>query len=562
MPNMKPTYKELENEISMLRKGIFKNKDVLDALPVGVVVYYENGEVYQYNKHFTKLFGYEHSDVPKVDDWFLLAYPDEEYRNNVSEQWFKRIEDYKKTGKFIPIEALVKCKDGTYKDIEFRFEAIGDIYLTTFVDFSKQKEIELQSKENEEKYRTLFHNANDAIFIMDQDVFIDCNQETLEMFECTKEQIIGSAPYDFSPLSQPDGLASKEKAKKLIKSALKKEIKVFEWMHCTYNKRLFYAEVSLNAVELKGKTYVQAIVRDINERKIAEIELEKYKNRLEERVIERTDELQTANEKLKLANNELKQFNRLIIKQKEELKDALDKLKNTQTQLVQSEKMASLGLLTSGVSHEINNPLNYIQAGIYSLNNLIDPETANFEQLELVLKHMQEGVNRVSKIVRGLNNFSRLSQNRTDLCDIHKILDNSILVFRRELMGHCEVEKNYVSKKVMISANKGELHHVFTNILQNAIHAIEEKGKIYLKTKITGNGYRVQITIKDNGKGIKKENMSKIYDPFFTTKEPGKGTGLGLSIAFRIIKEHKGTIKYSSELDKGTKALITLPINQ
>ncbi|NJO91808.1 MAG: PAS domain S-box protein [Chloroflexia bacterium] len=430
------------------------------------------------------------------------------------------------------------------------------------INISELKNAEEALKNSEEKYRKLYENANDSIFIMDDDVFIDCNEETLEMFDCKREEIIGSTPYNFSPLFQPDGSPSKEKALKLINSALNKEIKVFEWLHSTIKNRLFYAEVSLNSINLKGKRYLQAIVRDINERKIAEIELEKYKTRLEELVKKRTEELQTANVELKITNEKLQEVNKQITHQKEELARTLEELKTAQIQLIQSEKMASLGLLTSGVSHEINNPLNYIQAGIYGLENILKDVTFDQDSFRLVLSHMQEGVNRVSKIVRSLNSFSKINKNKKDFCKIHKILNNCLLMLEHEFTEKCEIEKEYCEKEIRITAEEGELHHVFTNILQNSIQAIEHKGKITIKTNITGNGNLVQITFVDTGKGISKENLSKIYDPFFTTKEPGKGTGLGLSIALRIIKEHKGTIKYSSEIDKGTKVLITLPINQ
>ncbi len=707
MDNRKPTYQELQDELDALKKSyqqdilektkeiealksnVFKSEHALDTLPVGVVVYDKEGSVYHYNKYFQYLFGYTIEDVPNVGGWFLVAYPDKKYRDEVKKLWFSSIEEYEQTGKFTPVEARVKCKDGSYKDIEFGFEAIGETYLTTFVNLTKRKEIEkahLQAveftedlinslpgifymfrlssddaklikwninhekqlgytaeelleksvfdffenedrdfisnsihhlfekeeldneaelvyadgskhpyyfkakshtiegnqfffgiginvseqknaeqalKESEEKYRKLYQSANDAIFLMDEDVIIDCNEETLEMFEAEKDKIIGTTPYKLSPLFQPDGVPSKEKAKKLIDIAINKEVKAFEWLHHTIkNNRLFYAEVSLSVLNLKGKRYLQAIVRDINERKIAELELEKYKNRLEELVKNRTDELEAANEELQSTNEELQFVNERITKQKEVLANTLDELKSTQAQLIESEKMASLGLLTSGVSHEINNPLNYIQAGIYSLENILNEENIDQNSFQLVLNHMQEGVNRVSKIVKSLNSYSKISGNKKDYCKIHKILNNCLLMLEHEFIGKCEIEKHYIEKEIGIIANEGELHHVFTNILQNAIQAIEHKGNITIKTNITGNGNLAQIKIMDTGKGISKENLPKIYDPFFTTKEPGKGTGLGLSIAFRIIKEHKGTIKYSSEIDKGTKVLITLPINQ
>lgn len=683
-----PVLKNMEAKIKKLRLLIDQSQQAIDSMPVGIVIYNSKGKVKKYNKQFTQLFGYKQKDVPTIEDWFSRAYPDTKYRKELGKKWYAAVEQYHQTKTFKPIEGIVRCKDGSYKEIEFSFEAFEDTYLTTFIDLternkalkrlakaeefsesilnsiptiffmyeiseegarlikwnknyqtllghkpekligaepflcfdkienervkyiyeqiiskkefdfeaylkygdgtsrpyyfktstfkesnqqfffgigmdmSKQKKAEDELKISEKKYRLLFENANDAIFLMDGEIFIDCNEQTLKIFECKRGEIIGKPPYVFSPEFQPDGSSSKDKAIELINKSLKKKIDTFEWQHQTLAGKLFYAEVSLNSIQLNNKTYIQAIVRNTNERKIAELELQEYKNNLEKLVKKRAEALISANENLRAANEELSLVNEQIEIQKKQLSSTLDNLKETQAQLVQSEKMASIGVLTAGVAHEINNPLNYIQAGIYGLEHFFDKlkDKEDREILHKILNDMQIGIDRVAGIVTGLNSFSRTGFSIKEPCKVHQVINNCILLLEYKLREKCTLVTEFFDEDFSIVADEGKLHHVFTNIILNAINAIENEGVIKIKTTLNKKQDRIKILIEDNGKGISEENLEKIYDPFFTTNAPGKGPGLGLSIVFRIIEEHKGTILYTSEVNKGTKVHIRLPI--
>ncbi len=295
-----------------------------------------------------------------------------------------------------------------------------------------------------------------------------------------------------------------------------------------------------------------AVVRDINDKKEDALQLEMYRNHLKELVAQKTKELEQSNEELHSTNDNLAQ-------QKEELITILNKLQKTQEQLVQSEKMASLGILASGVAHEINNPLNFIQGGLFGLENYFDEELENHkENVKPLLNAISVGVERASGIVTSLNHYSRTDNAKTEDCNIHEIIDDSLFMLHNKIKTKIEIQKEYTKAKFTLLGNKGQLHQVMLNLLLNSVQAITKKGNISIHTEVNNN--ELKVTVIDTGGGISKENISKIFDPFFTTKEAGEGTGLGMSISLKIIEDHSGKIEYKSEIKKGTEAIITLPI--
>jgi signal transduction histidine kinase len=253
--------------------------------------------------------------------------------------------------------------------------------------------------------------------------------------------------------------------------------------------------------------------------------------------------------------------------QHEELKSALNKLRLTQEHLIETEKMASIGILTAGLAHEINNPLNFIKTGLYSFKKTLDsPEHFKSEEKLLVtqkkiIEDIDIGVTRITKIIKSLNHFNRLNIEENEICHLKVIIDNCLEVLYFEIKNRCEINLNFKDEEIKIIGNIGKLHHAFLNILNNSLQAIQDKGFINISTWLSDKKDIVYMEIVDNGVGISDENLIRIFDPFFTTKEPGKGTGLGLSIVYEIINEHKGSIYVSSEVNKGTNVRIELPVN-
>lgn len=300
------------------------------------------------------------------------------------------------------------------------------------------------------------------------------------------------------------------------------------------------------------------ITKHLNRLRSIEKELENHKNHLQDLVREKTKDLDEAIIKLSKINNELQEKNELINKQNDDLYKALLELKETNAKLQQSDKMASIGILTAGIAHDINNPLNYILGGTVGLENYFEETGKMDDKTVFFLDTVKSGIDRVSSIVSGLNQMSRNKDTYEENCDIHNIINNCLLIINDQIKGKIELVKNFCPDKPIVLGNVGQLHQVFTNVLVNAAQAIAKNGKIFVATQIE-KGY-IKIEIEDTGCGIEAEKLTKVMDPFYTTKEPGVGTGLGLSITAGIVHKHKGNITIKSEVDKGTTVEISLPL--
>lgn len=249
-------------------------------------------------------------------------------------------------------------------------------------------------------------------------------------------------------------------------------------------------------------------------------------------------------------------------------------------QLLQSEKMASIGQLAAGVAHEINNPIGFVSSNLGTLGNYISDllslaETARTcaegkalaDKIDLdflssdipaLLAESKEGLHRVMKIVQDLKDFSRVGEIHWQIADLHEGLDSTLNIAANEIKYKCTVTKHY-GEIPPIYCLPSQLNQVFMNLVVNAAQAIETQGEITIRTECVGSE-AIRISISDTGGGIAPEHINHLFEPFFTTKPIGKGTGLGLSLAWGIIVRHHGRIEVTSELGKGTTFVITLPI--
>jgi two-component system NtrC family sensor kinase len=304
---------------------------------------------------------------------------------------------------------------------------------------------------------------------------------------------------------------------------------------------------------------------------------------LENQIRRRTEELETA-----LRDNE--RINRDLTREREEQRILIKKLEEAHNQLLQSEKLASIGQLAAGVAHEINNPIGFVNSNLGTLKNytaqmfaLLDeyavaegklpPETVarlatakqtadlDFvrDDMTSLIAESMDGAARVRRIVQDLRDFSRPGDSEWKRVDLHTCIDSTLNVVWNEIKFKAEVVRDF-GELPAVECLPFQLNQVFLNLLVNAAQAITERGTITLRT--ASDGDQVSVSVTDTGSGMPPEVRDRIFDPFFTTKPVGQGTGLGLSVAYGIIEKHGGRIDVDTAPGKGTTFTVRLPVNR
>jgi PAS domain S-box-containing protein len=366
-------------------------------------------------------------------------------------------------------------------------------------------------RENEKRYHTLFESASDPILLLKEDLIVDCNLKALEFFGCGKTQMIGKSPGFFSPESQPDGEPSILKFRKMMETSLAKDVFLLEWLYLKNDNTVFETEMNLARIDLPSGNHIQAIIRDITERKQSE-----------------TDRLKAQ-------------------------KIAADQ-----------EKFALIGRIAGKMAHDFNNILGVIM-GNAELSLMDCPHDKTRKTLELIFEQTRRGKNMTKNLVA----FAKDQEPKQEFFSINDKIDLVLNLMRKDLEGiEVLTEKGLDMPELL--ADPGMIEHALINLIQNSIHALSltEAPRITLRTYSRENS--VCFEIEDNGCGIPQESLDSIYEPSFTLKgskdisgsyKAGiKGTGYGMSNIKKYIEQHKGNIAVESKPGAGTQFTVSLPV--
>jgi len=309
---------------------------------------------------------------------------------------------------------------------------------------------------------------------------------------------------------------------------------------------------------LENRSLIEAFIGQASvalQRRRVEEELKKYRKHLEELVEERTTNLKAANERLKREITERKKAEKESFKAKDKAVSALRDLRDVQEKMLLREKMAALGELSAGVAHEVNNPLNIVSGYVQMLLMDENVDTEVKKTSEIIIEQIERAENITDKLLR----FSKQTKPEIKRINVNEAIEYVLVLLQHQLnLNDIKVVRPRSSEPIFLYADLSQLQQAFHNLIVNASQAMPEGGKLTIRTKVKDNN--IKINFADTGCGIPKKNMSKLFEPFFSTKE--EGTGLGLSIVFGIIEAHKGRIEVKSEVGEGSIFTIILPIEK
>ncbi|MDD2760323.1 MAG: PAS domain S-box protein, partial [Methylomonas sp.] len=474
------------------------------------------------NHSACELLGYSKEELLQVGPAFIDA-PDDAAR------LAERFAQLRETGHLVH-EAVHIAKNGREIPVELhsRLIQMGEqiVILGIARDLTERKRLQEALQQQEIKYRSLFESANDGIFILDAEGFVDCNQHGAAMYGLSREDVVGRSPTQLSPECQADGRGSADVAMQVIEKAFNGEPQHFEWQSLRSDGSLFDVEISMSRLDLGEQSFLQAIVRDITERKAAEAELVKYREHLESLVMERTRELAQAKESAEAANR-------------------------------------AKTIFLANMSHELRTPLNAI-LGFSELlardRRIPEEQRQNIATVNRAGSHLLSLINDVLEISRIESGRSGLQNESFDFTVFLDTIEEMMRLpaERKGLSLHVEIEG---ALPRFVSGDANHLRQVLINLLGNAIKYTDH-GQVILKV-IPQDGHHIRFEVCDTGCGIAQEDLSRIFQPFYQTEQGvarGEGTGLGLAISREFVRLMGGRIDATSEPGLGSTFAFSIPL--
>ena len=516
-----------KREIS-LKESEERFRAIFEQAAVGVAqIVSKTGQFLRINQRYCDIVGYTQEEMTSTT-FMAITHPDDLQIDLDNMQKLIKGEIHK-----FSMEKRYYHKDGSVVWVNLTVSSMlnvgeePDYHIAVVEDITERKKAEEALHESEEKYRSLFDAAGDAIFIAKateegKTLIVDCNEHTLDIFGCSLDDIIGKSVEDLSPSVQPDGRLSKEVISEKVKDVLVGNPQFVEFTHCKLDGTLFETEVTVNRLVVEKETYLQAIIRDVTERKRTESELENYRKHLEVLVKDRTSEL-------------------------EEVHD----------ELVRKERLAALGELIATVSHEIRNPLGTVRNAVYSIGEALDKNKMDLVNRSLELA--ENNITRCNRIINELLDYSRKREIKLERTEIDSWLNG--VLDEQEFPEEIECVRKLHSG-IELQIDREYIRRVVYNVITNAIQALQEedsKGN-RITVESVESGEQLELRFIDTGPGIPDDIREKIFEPLFSTKS--FGVGLGVPIIKNIMEEHQGEVKFQSEVDKGTVVTLSLPIHK
>jgi PAS domain S-box-containing protein len=493
-----------------LRESEDNLRKIISLSPIGMAVTNLNGDCEYLNERFVQIFGYTRDDLPSIDQWWSLAYPDPAYRASTRLRWESSVKQAMNAGGEIgPAVRRVSCKDGTVKAIEFRTACIKSRVITLFDDVTESKRAEDALRESERRFRELLENVNLVAVMLDtQGRITFCNDQLLRLTGWDRQEILGHNWFDvFVRGSEGDQIRA----------------------------RFFQ---SIQASEIPAHYEYPIVTRYGASRLIA------------------------------WDNTVLREVGGAVVGMAGLGRDITEQ-RSLEEQLRQAQKMESIGRLAGGVAHDFNNLLTAING--YAELLLLEIRAA--DPLYSGVRAIKKAGEQATALTRQLLAFSRKQLMQPKVLDLNGLIQENSNMLRRLIGEDVPLVTHFDSDLKHVKADPGQIEQVILNLAVNARDAMPSGGQLILETanvKLTEEyswrhvsvrpGDYVMLSVTDTGSGMDAETLSHIFEPFFTTKGVGKGTGLGLSTVYGIIQQSGGHIGVHSEPGQGTTFKIYLPI--